>query len=155
MTALELKQELWGLALIALGFLLLARAVIIHVDWTLLLVFMAMFIDVHLLTQLPALQHALNGVGQLSAGGLWLTSIGLSQFISNVPATILLLNYVPPSVLLAWAVNVGGFGLLPGSLANLIALRMAGDRRIWWRFHIYSLPMLLWAALVGYGLLQL
>ena len=153
--ALELKQELWGLALIALGFLLLARAVIINVDWTLLLVFMAMFIDVHLLIQLPVLQHALNGVGQLSAGGLWLTSIGLSQFISNVPATILLLNYVPPSVLLAWAVNVGGFGLLPGSLANLIALRMAGDRRIWWRFHVYSLPMLLWAALVGYGLLQL
>lgn len=53
MTALELKQELWGLALIALGFLLLARAVIVNVDWTLLLVFMAMFIDVHLLTQLP------------------------------------------------------------------------------------------------------
>ena len=155
LTALELKQELWGLALIALGFLLLARAVIINVDWTLLLVFMAMFIDVHLLIQLPVLQHALNGVGQLSAGGLWLTSIGLSQFISNVPATILLLNYVQPSTLLAWAVNVGGFGLLPGSLANLIALRMAGDRRIWWRFHVYSLPMLLWAALVGYGLLQL
>ena len=65
--ALELKQELWGLALIALGFLLLARAVIINVDWTLLLVFMAMFIDVHLLIQLPVLQHALNGVGQLSA----------------------------------------------------------------------------------------
>ena len=129
--------------------------VIINVDWTLLLVFMAMFIDVHLLIQLPVLQHALNGVGQLSAGGLWLTSIGLSQFISNVPATILLLNYVQPSTLLAWAVNVGGFGLLPGSLANLIALRMAGDRRIWWRFHVYSLPMLLWAALVGYGLLQL
>ena len=128
---------------------------IINVDWTLLLVFMAMFIDVHLLIQLPVLQHALNGVGQLSAGGLWLTSIGLSQFISNVPATILLLNYVQPSTLLAWAVNVGGFGLLPGSLANLIALRMAGDRRIWWRFHVYSLPMLLWAALVGYGLLQL
>lgn len=44
----------------------------------------------------------------------------------------------------------GGFGLLPGSLANLIALRMANDRRIWWRFHLYSIPMLLWAALVGY-----
>ena len=51
------------------------------------------------------------------------------------------------------AVNVGGFGLLPGSLANLIALRMASDRRIWWRFHLYSLPLLLWAALVGYALL--
>ena len=54
-----------------------------------------------------------------------------------------------------WAVHVGGFGLLPGSLANLIALRMAADRRIWWRFHLYSIPMLLWAAAVGYGLLLL
>lgn len=48
-----MKLELWGLGLIILGFLLLARAVIIHVDWSLLLVFMVMFIDVHLLTQLP------------------------------------------------------------------------------------------------------
>ncbi|WP_225402809.1 hypothetical protein, partial [Escherichia coli] len=29
----------------------------------------------------------------------------------------------------------------------------AYDRRIWWRFHLYSIPMLLWAALVGYVLL--
>lgn len=110
-------------------------------------------LDVHLLTQLPALQGVLGNVSHLSEPGLWLTAIGLSQVISNVPSTILLLNYVPPSLLLAWAVNVGGFGLLPGSLANLIALRMANDRRIWWRFHLYSIPMLLWAALVGYVLL--
>lgn len=95
----------------------------------------------------------LSNVSHLSEPGLWLTAIGLSQVISNVPSTILLLNYVSPSLLLAWAVNVGGFGLLPGSLANLIALRMANDRRIWWRFHLYSIPMLLWAALVGYVLL--
>ncbi|STI87275.1 transporter [Escherichia coli] len=135
------------------GFALLARRVVLSVDWTLLLVFMAMFIDVHLLTQLPALQGVLGNVSHLSEPGLWLTAIGLSQVISNVPSTILLLNYVPPSLLLVWAVNVGGFGLLPGSLANLIALRMANDRRIWWRFHLYSIPMLLWAALVGYVLL--
>lgn len=92
-------------------------------------------------------------MSHLSEPGLWLTAIGLSQVISNVPSTILLLNYVPPSLLLVWAVNVGGFGLLPGSLANLIALRMANDRRIWWRFHLYSIPMLLCAALVGYVLL--
>ncbi|WP_039055106.1 anion transporter [Enterobacter sp. Bisph1] len=152
-TALELKQELWGLALVAAGFLLLARRVLVSVDWTLLLVFIAMFIDVHLLIQLPALQAILTSTSQLSPPGLWLTAIGLSQFISNVPATILLLNYVPPDTLLAWAANIGGFGLLPGSLANLIALRMANNRRIWWRFHLYSLPMLLWAAVVGYGLL--
>lgn len=155
LTALELKLELWGLGIVAAGFMVLARRVILSVDWTLLLVFMAMFIDVHLLTQLPVLGGISGHVGTLSQPGLWLTAIGLSQFISNVPSTILLLNYAPPTVLLAWAVNIGGFGLLPGSLANLIALRMANDRRIWWRFHWYSVPMLIWAALVGYGLLQM
>ena len=145
--ALELNQALAGALLVACGFLFLARRVLVSVDWTLLLVFMAMFIDVHLLIQLPVLQNVLHSV--------WLTAIGLSQVISNVPSTILLLNYVPPTVLLAWAVNVGGFGLLPGSLANLIALRMANDRRIWWRFHLWSIPMLLWSAAVGFGLFLL
>ena len=149
-TALELKLESWGLALVAAGFLLLAPRVILSIDWTLLFVFMAMFIDVHLLIQLPALHETLSNTQHLSSAELWLTAIGLSQVISNVPATILLLNYVPPDNLLAWAVNVGGFGLLPGSMANLIALRMANDRRIWWRFHLYSLPMLIWASLIGY-----
>lgn len=102
LTALELKQELWGLVIVAAGFALLARRVVLSVDWTLLLVFMAMFIDVHLLTQLPALQGVLSNVSHLSEPGLWLTAIGLSQVISNVPGTILLLNYVPPSLLLAW-----------------------------------------------------
>ncbi|GHK52991.1 hypothetical protein KPZU09_27270 [Klebsiella pneumoniae] len=52
-----------GLALVLLGFPVLARAVIVHVDWSLLLVFMVMFIDVHLLTQLPALHQVLSGWG--------------------------------------------------------------------------------------------
>lgn len=73
--------------------------------------------------------------------------------ISNVSSIILLLNYVSSFLLLVWAVNVGGFGLLFGSLVNLIALRMANDRRIWWRFYFYLISMLLWAALVGYVLL--
>jgi di/tricarboxylate transporter len=150
-----LKQELAGVLLVACGFLFLARRVLVSVDWTLLLVFIAMFIDVHLLIQLPVLQNVLHGVSSLSQPGLWLAAIGLSQFISNVPSTILLLNYVPPDTLLAWAVNIGGFGLLPGSLANLIALRMANDRRIWWRFHLWSLPMLVWAVAAGFGLFLL
>lgn len=153
--SLELKQEAWGLALVALGFILLARRILLQIDWSLLLVFMVMFIDVHLITRLPMVGQALHDLSQLSQGRLFALGIGLSQIISNVPATIMLLNYVPASALLAFAVNIGGFGLLPGSLANLIALRMANDRRIWVRFHYYSLPMLLWAALVGYGLLRL
>lgn len=104
----------------------------------------------HLLTKLPALQQAMQSLTQAGEGVHYLLALGLSQAISNVPATILLLQFLPANALLAWAVNIGGFGLLPGSLANLIALRMAQDRRIWWQFHLFSVPMLAWAALSGW-----
>lgn len=55
--------------------------------------------------------------------------------------------------MLAYAVNVGGFGLVVGSLANLIALRMAGDRKAWLGFHVYALPFLAAATAVGWWLL--
>lgn len=152
--ALELKLTGWALLLVAGCFLLLARQVLISIDWSLLLVFVVMFIDVFLLMHLSLLQPHFAAIGNLGQGGLYLLAIGLSQIISNVPATILLLQKVPPSEVVAWAVNIGGFGLLPGSLANLIALRMAQDRRVWWRFHLFSLPMLAWSMLSGWLLLH-
>jgi len=152
--ALELKMTGWALLLVAGCFLIIARSVLASIDWSLLLVFVAMFIDVFLLMNLPLLQPHFAAISQLGEGGLYLLAIGFSQVISNVPATILLLQKVPPSDVLAWAVNIGGFGLLPGSLANLIALRMAQDARVWWRFHLFSLPMLAWSMLCGWLLLH-
>ncbi|NIF22924.1 SLC13 family permease [Candidatus Pantoea multigeneris] len=152
-----LEWHLTGAALLLIFacYLVMARQVLLHIDWSLLLVFIVMFIDVRLLTGLPLLQAHFSAVSQLGQGGVYLLAIALSQVISNVPTTILLLQKLPPSEVLAWAVNIGGFGLLPGSLANLIALRMAQDRRVWWQFHLFSVPMLAWAMLVGWGLLQL
>jgi len=37
----------------------------------------------------------------------------------------------------------GGNGLIPASLANIIALRLAGGRNLWFRFHFYSIPFFL------------
>ncbi|WP_075180819.1 SLC13 family permease [Pantoea sp. 1.19] len=145
----------WGLALVLLVFLLRAPRLLLSLDWSLLLVFVVMFIDVWLLMRLPLLQQWLPQVQQMGEGQQFLLAAGLSQLISNVPTTILLLNMLPASTLLAWAVNIGGFGLLPGSLANLIALRMARDRAIWWQFHLFSLPMLAWALLSGWLLWRL
>ncbi|SUG99008.1 membrane protein [Salmonella enterica subsp. enterica] len=102
LTALELRQELWGLVLVAAGFIVLARRGdsqrgLGRCCWYL----WRCFIDVHLLTQLPALQGVFQpGWAHCLTWGLWLTAIGLSQIISNVPSTILLLNYVPASTLL-------------------------------------------------------
>ncbi|MFG1175362.1 SLC13 family permease [Erwiniaceae bacterium CAU 1747] len=151
--ALEQDLAIWGLGLVFVVFMLMARRILLTIDWSLLAVFIAMFVDVFLLTRLPVLQTSLHAVGELPQLGQYLLAAGLSQVISNVPATILLLNSLPPSALLAWAVNIGGFGLLLGSLANLIALRMAKDRSIWWQFHLYSIPMLLWALVSGWILL--
>lgn len=149
-TALEFNLALPALLIIALFFLLRERRILLQPDWSLLAVFIMMFIDVFLLTRLPPLTALLQQVPAWGNGAHFLLAIGLSQTISNVPATILLLNILPASPLLAWAVNIGGFGLLPGSLANLIALRMAQERAIWWQFHLFSLPVLFVAMLAGW-----
>ena len=58
---------------------------------------------------------------------------------------------------LAWGVNVGGFGFVLGSLANLIALRLAeglaeglaGGPGLWLEFHRWSIPTLFLAGVIG------
>ena len=145
----------YGLLAVLVCFMLLARQVLLRIDWPLILVFIAMFIDVRLMVGLGAVQGVVEQIVHLSPAGVYALGIGLSQVISNVPATILLINYVPPNGLLAYAVNAGGFGLAIGSLANLIALRMANDRHIWLKFHYYSFPFLVFSGVVGWGLLHL
>ncbi|WHP81743.1 SLC13 family permease [Edwardsiella anguillarum] len=142
-----------GLLLLAAVLLYLAPTTLRRIDWPLLAVFILMFIDVRLLISLPPLEGLCQRAAQMQGGALYLAAIALSQLISNVPATILLLGIQPPSLPLAYGVNIGGFGFALGSMANLIALRMAGGRRIWGLFHLYSLPALLLAALLGGGLL--
>jgi len=53
-----------------------------------------------------------------------LLSAAASQFISNVPAVLLLAKATTQWQALLWGANVGGFGSLVGSLANLIAYKL-------------------------------
>lgn len=54
---------------------------------------------------------------------------------------------------LAYGVNVGGFGFVLGSLANLIALRLLGEKKAWATFHLWSTPFFVAVALLGWLLL--
>lgn len=151
--ATDLHQAGWAVAAVLLVFLLLRRDALAQLDWGLLLVFVLMFIDLRLLAGLGAVRKAMQGLGLGDASHLYFTGIAASQIVSNVPAAIALSEYSRDWRVIAYAVNVGGFGFMVGSLANLIALRLSGDRRAWLSFHAYAVPALAVAAVLGYGVL--
>ena len=142
------------LALVTLTPLLLARRELLaRLDWALILVFILMFVDLRLLSQLDLVQDWIKSFDLAQVPRLYLAGIAASQVISNVPAAILLAEYSRDWRVIAYAVNVGGFGFMIGSLANIIALRMAPDRKAWIVFHAYSLPFLLVAGGLAWLLL--
>jgi len=130
-----------ALAVILL-YVLYKRHILSGVDWLLLLVFVLMFIDLNLLAGLPAMQQLAEQVLQLP-GEVFTAAVLGSQLMSNVPAAIFLQSFTEDWRILAWGVSVGGFGLAIGSLANLIALRLARQPGLWWEFHYWSVPSLI------------
>ncbi|MDX1800135.1 MAG: SLC13 family permease [Marinobacter sp.] len=137
----EFGLTLPATGLLALVFAVRFPAVLGRIDWSLLIVFVLMFVDLGLVARLPLIQHYTVGLATLP-GGMLGASVILSQLISNLPATIFLLDFTDQWPTLAWGVSVGGFGLAIGSLANLIALRLAREPGLWRDFHRWSLLML-------------
>ncbi|TWI72280.1 Na+/H+ antiporter NhaD/arsenite permease-like protein [Desulfobotulus alkaliphilus] len=145
---LEQGWALAALGLIAVVYLVFWRGVLCGVDWLLLMVFVLMFMVTGLLAALPWM-HGAAGLGAKLPGGIFTSAMLLSQGISNVPATLFLHHFTHDWQLLAWGASVGGFGLATGSMANLIALRLARNYRLWWSFHLWSLPLLVMGWLAG------
>ena len=143
----------WGYAIpaalivIAIG-VVFFRRVLAGVDWLLLVTFAAMFVGLGHLAALPIVQAHVGALAWHDPRVTYAGGVALSQLISNVPAAVVLQHYAPNLTLLAAAVNVGGSGLMIGSLANLIALRLDGSRGIGWRFHAWSIPYLVITAVL-------
>lgn len=133
-------------------YFILKRSVVTAIDWLLLLVFILMFINLGLLAQMPLLQPLAIQIMAIPDGS-YVGGALLSQLISNVPAAIFLQNFTTDWRALSFGVSVGGFGLAIGSLANLIALRLSQQQRLWREFHCWSLPMFVLSLLLGWVLL--
>ena len=131
-------------------FALLARASLARIDWLLLVTFAAIFLGLGHLAELPLVKHGLDQLDFKQPLTVFISGILASQLISNVPATVLLLDRTPDAIALAVAVNVGGFGLAIGSLANLIALRLAKQPHGLRLLHLVSIPFLLVSAPLVY-----
>lgn len=145
---------LMGAGLVAGAFALAFRPVLRGVDWPLLLVFVLMFINLGLLGRLPVFAGLATAAMEWP-GGAFASGAVLSQGMSNVPAAIFLAPFTQDWRDLAWGVNVGGFGLAIGSLANLIALRLGKQPGIWRQFHLWSVPVFGASLAVGAVLLAL
>jgi Na+/H+ antiporter NhaD/arsenite permease-like protein len=150
----ELGQAVPAALLVGALFLAWKRPVLAGVDWPLLGVFALFFVNVGLLASLPWVAGGVERLLQLP-GGAYTAGILVSQGISNVPAALLLEGFTGDWALLAWGVSVGGFGLALGSLANLIALRLAREPGSWLAFHRWSLPILGVAGVGGWILARL
>jgi Na+/H+ antiporter NhaD/arsenite permease-like protein len=139
-----------GALLLVVPFALFSWRSLKHIDWFLMATFAAIFLGLGHFASLPAVAHALDKIDFNQPLALYLSGIVSSQLISNVPATVLLLDRGPDIMALAVAVNVGGFGVVIGSLANLIALRLAKQPHGMRLFHEVSIPFLLICAPLVY-----
>ncbi|KQP14380.1 SLC13 family permease [Pseudorhodoferax sp. Leaf267] len=141
--ALDRHWLVAGLGLVFGAFLLFAPRVLRGIDWALLAIIALMFVDLRQLAELPVVAALLQRWPIAEGWRAYLAAIVASQFISNVPATILLDGTVRDLPALAAGVSVGGFGCVLGSLANLIALRLAKLPDGMRAFHRISIPFLL------------
>jgi len=146
---MEHGEALLGAGLVILPFLI-ERQTFKRLDWLLLATFAVIFLGLGHLAELPLVQTGLDRLSLDKPVNLYIGGIVASQLISNVPSTVLLLNHASDAMALAVAVNVGGFGLVIGSLANLIALRLAKQPHAMGLFHKVSIPFLLVCAPVVY-----
>ncbi len=108
---------------------------IIKIDYALIAVFILIFLVINSMKTLIEIPIISNPIY------LYLYSLFLSQFLSNVPTTVLfgkVSNWVP----LAYGVDIGGNGTVIASLANLIALRNISGKNFL-KFNKYSFLFLM------------
>lgn len=146
-------------ALVGAGILLLSRRfhsseVMGFIDWELLVLFIGLFVVNHAFQQTGLASVAVAWLGEHGirlgdSGPLFVVGVTLSNLVSNVPATMLLLPHLSgerAGVTLALVSTLAGNLLLVGSIANLIVCDLARKEGISidWRQHaVIGLPVTL------------
>jgi len=112
-------QALFVITLITL--LAADKSILGQVDYFLLITFVCFFIFVYNIKLIPEISSFLSGVLE---GNEFRVGLLCSQFISNVPATLLLAGFTENYAPLLLGVNIGGLGTLIASLASLISFKL-------------------------------
>jgi len=152
---LELHVAKFIVVLLFIFYMLFYKRVLKEVDWFLLIIFILMFIDVHIFSQFNFIVDAVRAMNLNNLSHVFFLSLAFSQITSNVPAAIFVSKFSKAYLAITYGVNIGGNGFVIGSLANIIALRMAKSKGIYMDFHKYSLAYFLITTVLGYQLLMM
>ena len=117
-----LSYKVTLLAVLVVVFLL-DKNVLGKVDYALLLTFVGFFIFIGNMGRIPAF-HAF--IQEIITGNEVITSVIASQFMSNVPAALLLSGFTNQYELLIIGTNLGGLGTIIASMASLISFKYIG-----------------------------
>ena len=99
------------------------KSALIKVDYALLLTFVGFFIFIGNMGRIPVFNRWLQAMIE---GNEVLTGIAASQFMSNVPAALLLSGFTKRYDLLIVGTNLGGLGTIIASMASLISFKYMG-----------------------------
>ena len=101
----------------------LDKTVLGNVDYALLLTFVGFFIFIGNMGRVPVFNEFIK---EMIDGNEILTSVLASQFMSNVPAALLLSGFTNQYKLLIMGTNLGGLGTIIASMASLISFKYIG-----------------------------
>lgn len=103
--------------------LLFNKSLFYKVDYSLLITFIGFFIFIGNISTLDSVRNFMEYLLQ-SGKATFISSIIVSQIISNVPATMLLSGFTNSINELLLGVNIGGLGTLIASLASVISFKL-------------------------------
>lgn len=128
---------------------------LIKIDYLLLITFVCFFIFIGNISSTTAVQ-TFASVSMKDPSSVYFSSIGLSQLISNVPASILLAQFSTDWKPLLLGVNVGGLGTIIASLASVISYKLFiqanpnESKNYLIKFSIYNFAFLTFLAITQY-----
>lgn len=120
---LHVLPKLWALGVTLAAVLLLNRRLLLAADYSLLLTFIGFFIFIGNISH-TSIAAYLQGLLLGTATGTYLAALLSSQFISNVPAAMLLAGLTQEADALLLGVNIGGLGTMIASMASVISYKL-------------------------------
>lgn len=123
MVVIITKTQYWPVALliVIVAMLFLDRTILLKTDYVILATFFCFFVFSSLISTHPSVSVML---GKLVAGYEYWWAIGISQIISNVPASIVLYPFSTNNAGLIYGLDTAGLCSLIGSLASVINYRI-------------------------------